>query len=357
MTEDGSVPDAASDATLDATQDAAADAGVDATADAGGGPELVSPANCPRGIVHHAGVLYWTETAQPGLCPGQPITPGIRKVAVTGSTVLPPQIYVGAQAASTPSAVSVVDVAKVTTVFFTDGQGPHNDLWRLEGDGGVTRWGPEPGPIGPTALVGDSEVLYWTSSSGTHLSETASPGRSIAIDTGIGALVGGSVQSVALDTENVYSIRNQAPNQGLYACARGKDCSGGKHQTIALETELHAVASDGTSVWFTGGSPTFEAKTVEKLFKCPASGCAGGTPVLFAETATDTNGNGNHHAIAVDEESVYWSTIEGVIYRCKKDACASPAPIAKGVRPASFAQDKEYLYWADRRGGIYRLAK
>lgn len=349
---DASAPDA-SEPDASAPDASAPDAG----GGGAGGPELVSPANCPRSIVHHAGVLYWTEAAQPGFCPGQPITPGIRSAPVTGTSELPKPLFSG-DATSAPAAVSVVDVKGVTTLFFTNGQGPNNnDLWRLDADGGVTRWGPAPGPIGPGALVGDGELLYWTSSSGTHLSETGAAGRIIALDTGIGALAGGSVQSVALDAENVYSIRNQDPTRGVFACPRGKDCSGGSHTTIALEPDLHAVASDGTNVWFLGGSPAFEAKTTEKLFKCPTSGCPGGAPTLFASTATDTNGGGTHHAIAVDDDSVYFGTIEGKIYRCAKDACASPTPIASGVRPESFAHDKKYLYWTDRRGGIYRIAK
>jgi hypothetical protein len=277
---------------------------------------------------------------------------------VTGSAVLPPQLYVGANAVSTPAAVVVVSISGSSTVFFTDGQGPnHNDLWRLESDAGATRWGPAPGPIGPTALAGDDGYLYWTSSSGTHRSDPAAPGRQLAIDTGIGALAGGSVQSVALDKENAYSIRNQDPDRGLFACPRGKDCAGGLHVTIAIEPELQAVVTDGTDVWFTGGSPVFEAKTTEKVFKCPKEGCAKAVPVLFASTSTTVDGKGNHHAMAVDDTHVYWSTIEGTIYRCPKDSCPSPIAIASGVRPASFTQDDKFLYWADRRGGIYRIAK
>lgn len=336
--------------------DAAEDAGSDAKVPVGDGG-LVSPAICPLHLISTGDTLYWTETWQPGYCPDQTNTPGIRSASMNGTPTLPPQVYAGAPGFSGPIGIFSGDHG----IHFTDGQTPHNDLWRLEADGGATRWSTTPAPIGPGTLVGDVNRLYWTSSDGTHLSHGGVAGPSpVILATGAGAQAGGGVQTLALDNTSVYSIRNVAPNQGLYSCLLDQDCSFTGAVTIALEANIQAVSVDDFDVWFTGGDPVYSGLvTTDKLYRCPKAGCPNAAPVPFATVTSRDDGKSTHQAIANDAMHVYFSTIGGAILRCNKSlpTCDAPEVITSGARPTSFVLDGDYLYWADRRGGIYKLPK
>jgi hypothetical protein len=233
-------------------------------------------------------------------------------------------------------------------VFFTDNQFQHAGLWKMQGDGGaITDWGTlQQNGAGVTT---DGTSVFWVGNPGVYRSSVATAGSTKVFD-GSGTT---TPQGVAVDATNVYAFFSGS----VLACPKGTECTTGGATvptTIATAASVQDIASDGANVFFTA-APSGHLQ----VYRCPITGCAGGTPELLADTltglATEQFGNG----LAVAANDVYWGAPNGTIYVCSKTATAPCIPQAwvPGAAPIALTQDATYLYWTDTRGGIYRVAK
>jgi hypothetical protein len=103
------------------------------------------------------------------------------------------------------------------------------------------------------------------------------------------------------------------------------------------------VVSDGTNLWFGGGSG---------LWKCPIGTACGTAPAKFATP-------GNLRDLVVDANYVYWAdAFPGGIYRCPvgSSTCASPTLMASLPNAEAIAQNVTTLYVSDRQT-LYMLPK
>lgn len=120
--------------------------------------------------------------------------------------------------------------------------------------------------------------------------------RSTTAGTGIVDLISDldNAEGLATDGTTLYAAVN---GSGIIARCPLTGCTAQTPSTFALATYPHAVATDGTNVYWANGL----AQEKGSISWCPATGCSGAGNVL-------ADAQSNPYGIAVDEEAIYWTT-------------------------------------------------
>ena len=147
--------------------------------------------------------------------------------------------------------------------------------------------------------------------------------------------------AIAVDGEYVYVADRHAGTVIAVPCEGGDD----DDYTIAVgQHGTGALAVDDESVYWT---------TSEGALRCAPKD--GGPVVTLAERP------GPAGALVVDRTGVYWlrgSSPKAAILRVAKEG-GEPSVLASGLRTSGFlAQDAGFIYWADpRKGAVMRVPK
>jgi hypothetical protein len=312
-------------------------------------PQRVSPATCPYALAVHGGFLYWTETNAQANCSSNDLR---RCALATGCASLPKSIY---RSSGTLWGLAGGDPE---SIYFTGG----DQLLKMRVVADASAPQPVFAAFGAGAVVTQGTNAFFAADEGLYRVAFGASNVELALGGPLGYAVSESPQAIAVDPVRAYG----APEGALVrACPVGTSCAVDASAATTIlsypeDNGIASIASDGVHVFATQGK-RFGYPGPERLLRCPSSGCSGAVPEVMSETfAPDAEpGQGNHIGLALDETYVYWGTVAGTIYFCRKDAPTpcTPTALVASTKPLGMLVEGPHLYWADGRGAIYRIRR
>jgi hypothetical protein len=306
--------------------------------------------NCVISIAAANNDVLWVDRCGSG---------AVRICPKTGCTGVPATV-VPSGAGHSYWAVGASASGSTEFAFVTDNQ-YQQGLFRAPLAGtSLDPWGAAQANAGPIAASGS--LIVWGDNAATYRSVPGTSGVTKSMNVPAawsGAFnQGPPIQTVGSDATNVYASNGT----DVFKCAVGSVCTGGISpnpvavSTAAATPNVVALASDGTTLYMTGGTPSFVANGVELLYSVPI---AGGAVTTESTLTLVADGGGTHLSVVTDGTYVFWGSIDGNIYRCDKSKCSTTRVVfVAGSHPFGLAQDKDYLYWADYSGGaVFRMPK
>jgi hypothetical protein len=262
--------------------------------------------------------------------------------------------------------------ADVTSVDASDAT---NDV----ADASIDVW--DGGPIalainqGPYAIAIDANNVYWTNNNGANavmkcaISGCTTPTPLRNNTTGLGAL--------ATDGVNVYFQEQFS----LEKCAVG-GCGNSPTTLASIGNFTGSIVSDGTTVYFTDGTPAIQSCAVggcnqtptpvvsaqgyaggialnsgvlywhvpitQRFYSCPTTGCSG-SPTQLLSSVYDQGPDG----IVTDGVNVYFTeSSAGSVAKCAVGGCNNtPTTLATTSNINGVATDGVNVYWSDSPAG------